>query len=87
MMKKTIILVAAALLLVGCGDKNMEAENATFCETEKVKTSKSIVGNDSAVSFVCINGQKYVKHYHGLSVGMANVLTSMGKPEKCSCGI
>ena len=86
-MKKTIILVAAALLLVGCGDKNMEAEKATFCETEKVKTSKNIVGNDSAVSFVCINGQKYVKHYHGLSVGMANVLTPMGKPEKCSCGI
>lgn len=39
-MKKMIILVATALLLVGCGDKNMEAEHATFCETEKVKTSK-----------------------------------------------
>ena len=62
-MKKTIISVAALFLLAGCGDKNMEAENATFCETEKVKTSKNIVGNDSAVSFVCINGQKYVKHY------------------------
>ena len=86
-MKKIVVSVVALFLLAGCGDKNMEAENATFCETEKVKTSKSIVGNDSAVSFVCINGQKYVKHYHGLSVGMANVLTSMGKPEKCSCGI
>lgn len=85
-MKKTIISVVALFLLAGCGDKNMEAEKATFCETEKVKNSKSIVGNDSAISFVCIDGKKYVKHYNGLSVGMANVLTAMGKPENCSCG-